>query len=351
MKNKKIACITGSQGLIGSAAVQRFLDQGYSVVGIDNDMRKFFFGAEGSTELSSPLSKKSDNFTFYSVDIRNKSELEKIFSKHSFSLIIHCAAQPSHDRAKDFPLVDFEVNVLGTLNLLEYTRLYCPDATFIFTSTNKVYGDNPNTLELIEKETRFDYANSDYKGIDETLSVDQCLHSLFGASKLAADTYVQEYGKYFGLSTATLRLGCVTGKSHASVKLHGFLSYLIKTAVREKEYQIIGYHGKQVRDQIHAEDVALAMVEISKNPPKGEVYNLGGGRKNSTSIMEIIDILEHQYSISLKTQYVSTPRVGDHICYITDTTKFQTAFPEWKITHELADIIEEIITYEQQNED
>ena len=340
-------CVTGSNGLIGSTTVEHLLKKGHQVTGIDNDMRQTFFGKEGSTQQQYKHLKKLAGYTQNNVDIRQKDALFTIFKKKRFDAVIHCAAQPSHDKAKDIPFLDFEVNALGTLNLLEATRQHCPKATFIFTSTNKVYGDNPNKLEFLETSTRFTFKNKKYKGIDESLSLDHCTHSLFGVSKLAADMYVQEYGQYFGINTAVLRLGCVTGSVHASVKLHGFLSYLVKSLVHSHSYEIIGYKGKQVRDQIHAEDVASAMVAILKKPRKASVYNLGGGQENNASILELIKIISKKIKILPTITYLDQPRIGDHICYISDTTLFQSHYPNWHLNWSLERIIDDLIAYEQ----
>ncbi len=340
-------CVSGSFGLIGLSACRRFLSQGHEVVGIDNNMREIFFGNEGRTDINIEELKKQKKYVHKNVDIRDANEIDKIFQENKFDVIIHTAAQPSHDKAKEIPGIDFEVNAKGTLNLLEATRKHCPEAVFIFTSTNKVYGDNPNKVKLAEKETRYDFEDEKFLGFDEALSVDNCLHSLFGVSKLSADMYVQEYGKYFGLKTAEFRLGCVTGFAHASVKLHGFLSFLIKSLMQNRTYEIIGYKGKQVRDQISAEDVVSAMEEVIKNPVSGEVFNMGGGRENSASVLELIEIISQKLNIKPTITYNDNSRVGDHICYISNYSKFQKKYPKWKINKSLDLIINEIIEYEK----
>lgn len=340
-------CVTGSTGLIGSTVCQYFLKKGHTVFGIDNQMRAEFFGpAARDTSLTRSL-KKFSRYTHLNADIRNTRRIHALFKRERFDAVIHCAAQPSHDKAAEIPMVDFEVNAAGTLILLEATRLYAPKAVFIFTSTNKVYGDTPNTLPLRETATRYTFRNPRFKGIGETMSIDQNLHSLFGVSKTAADLYVQEYGRYFGLKTTVLRLGCVTGVAHLSVKLHGFLSYLIKSLVHHNRYQIIGYKGKQVRDQIDAFDVATAMEQILRRPQSGAVFNLGGGKENSASVLELIDLVSKKLASQPKITSTARARKGDHICYITDLTRFKKAYPRWKITKSLEQIIDEIIRYEQ----
>jgi len=342
--------ITGSSGLIGSEAVQYYNKLGAKTIGIDNNMRKAFFGPLGDThEMLVLLKKRCKYFQHYSTDIRDREAIFAIFNKVRPDIIIHCAAQPSHDFAKASPLNDFEINALGTLNLLEATRQFTSKATFVFASTNKVYGNVPNELPLVELPTRWDYANEkDYGGISETCRIDHCLHSLFGASKLAADILCQEYGRYFGMNVGVFRASCMTGCAHAGVSLHGFLSYLIRVAVRDNSYTIIGYKGKQVRDQIHSFDVITAFDAFIGAPKQGEVYNLGGGRANSASIIECIDIIEQRLHRAIKTSYIEKPRIGDHVCYITNTSKMQTDYPTWKPTKSLTDIIDEMIFAEQE---
>ena len=340
--------VTGSSGLIGSEAAEYFDGLGHRVIGVDNNMRREFFGPKGDTTWNLiRLQRVTRNFTHNSLDIRNREGVFDLFRRHHFDLVIHCAAQPSHDKAREIPLVDFDVNAVGTVNLLEATRQHCPEAVFILMSTNKVYGDAPNELPLVELPMRWDYARpEDYNGIREDLRIDQSLHSLFGASKLAADIMAQEYGRSFGLRVGIFRGGCLTGPSHSGVELHGFLSYLVKVAVREEEYTIFGYQGKQVRDQIHSYDVVRAMEEFANNPRPGEVYNLGGGRENSASILECIAIIEERLGRPVCWRYVDTPRRGDHICYLSDLRKLRSHYPDWSITRSLPDIIDELIDAE-----
>jgi CDP-paratose 2-epimerase len=335
--------ITGSLGLVGSTATSFFLGQGHTIIGIDNDMRSVFFGKRGSTNKQLNQFSKNKNYLHFNTDIRNIEEIETIFKLNKPDVIIHTAAQPSHDKAKEIPLIDFEVNALGTLNLLELTRKYAPNAVFIFTSTNKVYGDNPNKVEFIEKDSRYVFADEKFKGFNESTSIDQTTHSLFGASKLSADIYVQEYGSYFGLKTTCLRLGCITGKAHSGVKLHGFISYLTKSLKQTSSYEIIGYKGKQVRDQLHAYDLATAFNEIIKKPGIGRVYNLGGGDKNTISVLEAINLLAKKLNIQPKIKLTTTIRIGDHICYISDISKFQNDYLEWKIKYSIEDILDELV--------
>jgi CDP-paratose 2-epimerase len=343
--------VTGSSGLIGSEAVTYFDQQGHQVVGVDNNMRRFFFGPPGDTTWNlDRLKTVTHNFIHVNLDIRDRQELEDLFIENHFDLIIHAAAQPSHDKAAHFPLIDFEVNALGTLNLLEMTRLHNPDAVFVLLSTNKVYGDAPNEIPLVELETRWDYANpEDYDGVAETCRIDRSLHSLFGASKVAADVMTQEYGRYFGLKTGIFRGGCLTGPSHSGVELHGFLSYLVKVVVQKGKYTIIGYKGKQVRDQIHSFDVIRAIETFAQNPKPGEVYNLGGGRENSVSMLEAIAKIEALVGWSLDYTYQDKARNGDHICYISDLTKFKADYPQWSISHSLPTILQQLIEAELSN--
>ena len=337
--------VTGSSGLIGSEAVLFYDRQGHSVTGIDNNMRAEFFGPDGDTTwMLNHLRTQTQRFTHYAIDIRDRDRLFPLFQEKPFELIVHCAAQPSHDKARDIPLVDFEVNAMGTINLLEATRQFCPEAVFIHMSTNKVYGDRPNQIPLVEQATRFEYANkADYHGINENCSIDQCLHSLFGASKASSDLVAQEYGRYFGLKTGIFRGGCLTGPSHSGVALHGFLNYLVKAALQKIPYTIFGYKGKQVRDNIHSRDVIFAIEEFRKNPRPAEVYNLGGGRNNSISILEAIDIINSLTKNKFTTHYEEEARVGDHICYISDLRKFQSHYPAWAITRSVEEIITELI--------
>ena len=342
--------VTGSSGLIGSEAVRHYDAQGAEVVGIDNNMRATFFGPKGDTRWNlERLKRTTRRFRHESIDIRDRQAIFDLFTGEPFDLVIHCAAQPSHDKAKDIPLVDFEVNALGTLHLLEATRLFSPDAVFIQMSTNKVYGDAPNEMPLVERETRWDYARpEDFHGVDESCRIDQTLHSVFGASKTAGDIMAQEYGRYFGLKTGIFRGGCLTGSAHAGVELHGFLSYLVHCAVHGKPYTVFGYKGKQVRDQIHCADVIAAFDAFAGNPRPGEVYNLGGGRDNSASVLECIQQIEDLSGHRVPWSYSDKHRLGDHICYISDLRKFQSHFPDWKITRSLPEIISEMVDSEQQ---
>jgi CDP-paratose 2-epimerase len=337
--------VTGSSGLIGSEAVEHLDRQGHRIVGVDNNQRREFFGPAGDTTWNLERLKRSTrNFRHYALDIRARAGVMSLFEQNRFDLVIHCAAQPSHDKAKEIPLVDFEVNALGTLNLLEATRQHCPDAVFIMMSTNKVYGDAPNEKPLQELATRYDYADpADFEGIDETCRIDRTLHSIFGASKVAADVMAQEYGRYFGMKVGIFRGGCLTGPSHSGVELHGFLSYLVKVAVAGQTYTVYGYKGKQVRDNIHSHDVIRAMEEFAANPRPGEVYNLGGGRANSVSILEAMDRLEQMTGRKLNWLYHDQNRKGDHICYISDLRKLRAHYPNWTITRSLDSILEEII--------
>jgi CDP-paratose 2-epimerase len=341
--------VTGSSGLIGSEAVMYYDRAGHQVVGVDNNMRAEFFGTQGDTTWNlSRLQDSTQRFEHFSIDIRDRDRLFDLFRTHKFDLIIHCAAQPSHDKACQIPLLDFEVNALGTINLLEATRQFCPEAVFIHMSTNKVYGDAPNEVPMVELEKRYDYANeADYHGISESCRIDRCLHSLFGASKTSADVVAQEYGRYFGMPVGVFRGGCLTGPSHSGVELHGFLSYLVKVAVSGGTYKIFGYKGKQVRDNIHSYDVIQAFEAFRKNPHPGEVYNLGGGRSNGISILETFDLIEELTGRKVKSVYIDQNRIGDHICYMSDLRKLQSHFPDWKLTYSIKDILQEIVNTEQ----
>ena len=340
----KTVLVTGSSGLIGSEAVEHFDRQGCEVHGVDNNMRRIFFGDLGDTTWNlDRLRRVTRKFVHHDLDIRDRLAIETLFRSHPFDLIIHCAAQPSHDKARDIPILDFEVNALGTVNLLEATRLHCPEAVFIFLSTNKVYGDAPNEIPLRELETRWEYARlEDYNGITESCRIDRTLHSLFGASKASADLMAQEYGRYFGMKVGVFRGGCLTGPSHSGVELHGFLSYLVKVTMTGRAYSVFGYKGKQVRDNIHSYDVVRAIEEFALNPRPGEVYNMGGGRENSISVLEAIDRIGGMTGKKLEWRYVEEPRKGDHICYISDMSKFRSHYPNWRITHSLETILEEI---------
>src|ERR1700692_1577745 len=340
-----IILVTGSSGLIGSEAVEHFDRQGHDVIGIDNNMRREFFGPAGDTLWNlERLKKATKRFSHSSLDIRDCSGLAGLFQQNQFDLIVHCAGQPSHDKASEIPLLDFEVNALGTMNLLEATRQHAAKAVFVFLSTNKVYGDAPNEIPLTEQETRYEYARpEDFDGVDETCRIDRTLHSLFGASKAAADLAAQEYGRYFGLNVGVFRGGCLTGPSHSGVELHGFLSYLVKAIVTGKKYSIFGYKGKQVRDNIHSHDVVRAIEEFAANPRPGEVYNLGGGRENSVSMLEAIAKIEQISGKKLQWKYVDQNRIGDHICYISNLAKFRSHYPNWSITIGLDEILRQII--------
>src|SRR2546421_6513454 len=341
--------VTGSSGLIGSEAVEHFDRQGHEVVGVDNNMRRVFFAPAGDTLWNlERLKRLTKRFTHAALDIRDRTSIEELLRIHRFDLIVHCAAQPSHDKAREIPLLDFEVNALGTVNLLEATRQHSPEAVFVFLSTNKVYGDAPNEIPLKELEKRYDYARAeDFAGVAETCRIDQSLHSLFGASKAAADLVAQEYGRYFNMKVGIFRGGCLTGPSHSGVELHGFLSYLVKVTLSGGRYSVFGYKGKQVRDNIHSHDVVRAIEEFAANPRPGEVYNLGGGRKNSVSMLEAIAKIAELTGKKLNWTYVDEARKGDHICYISDLRKFQSHYPKWSITRDLDTIFREIIAAQQ----
>lgn len=336
--------VTGSSGLIGSEAVRHYDQQGHAVWGVDNNLRREFFGPAGDTTWNlERLRQTTRRFTHLDLDIRDRPRLFELLRAERFDRIIHCAAQPSHDKAKEIPLVDFEVNAVGTLNLLEATRLHCPDAVFLFMSTNKVYGDAPNEIPLEERPTRWDYRRpEDFNGVREDCRIDRTLHSLFGASKTAADVLAQEYGRYFGLKVGVFRGGCLTGEHHSGVQLHGFLSYLVKVAKQGGTYTIFGYKGKQVRDQIHSTDVIAAFDAFAEAPRPGEVYNLGGGRENSASILECIERIDAILGRRLAWRYVDQARVGDHICYISDLTKLKSHFPGWRPRVSLDAILERL---------
>ena len=336
------AIVTGSGGLIGSECVRTLSREGWDVVGIDNDMRARFFGPQGTTRpVVEELVSSLPRYRHVEADIRDRQKVRDVLQQERPDFIIHTAAQPSHDKAASIPYDDFDVNALGTLNLLVAARDFCRDAPFCFTSTNKVYGDRPNTLPLVEKETRYDYAGG-LDGIDETMSIDSCLHSVFGASKVAADVMCQEFGRYFQMPVGVFRGGCLTGPQHAAVELHGYLAYIVHCAVFGKPYTIYGYKGKQVRDQIHSQDVANLFLHFFRNPRFGEVYNLGGGRANSVSVTETIDLLAGMGFV-LTHQYVDQNRVGDHICYISDLGKLRAHFPDWRLEYDLGKIIGGIV--------
>jgi CDP-paratose 2-epimerase len=336
--------VTGSSGLIGSAVVRYFCEQGRTVHGVDANLRAEFFGADGDTRWNQrQLEETLPTFTHHELDIRNRDGVLELIDTLRPDAVVHTAAQPSHDKAADIPFADFDTNAVGTLNLLEATRRHAPDIPFAHLSTNKVYGDRPNTLNLVERKTRYDYANPKYEnGIDESFPIDQSKHSLFGASKTAADVLVQEYGRYFDMKTCCLRGGCLTGPDHAGVELHGFLSYLIKCNLTQTKYTIFGYKGKQVRDNIHALDVARFIECFLEEPRSAEVYNLGGGEDNSTSILEAFDRIEQISGKNMIYDYDDEHRPGDHICYYSDLSKMKAHYPQWGITKSLDDIFEEI---------
>ena len=347
----KICVVTGSNGLVGSESVNFFLKKSFQVIGIDNNLREYFFGKDGSTTWLKKQNIKKKNFIHINADILDKSKLIKIFQKYrsNIKVIIHAAAQPSHDWAIKEPHTDFTVNANGTLNLLELTRNFCNKARFIYVSTNKVYGDNPNKLPLVEKENRYELKknHSFYKGISEEMSIDNCTHSLFGVSKLAADLLVQEYGKNIGMNTVCFRAGCITGTNHSSAELHGFLSYLVKRSLKQKFYKIIGYKGKQVRDNIHAYDLVQCFWEYYKNPKKGEFYNIGGGRNSNCSVLEALSEVERIAKIKIKKQFQVKARTGDHQWWISDFSKFKKHYPKYKMKYTISKIINELINNEQ----
>lgn len=337
--------VTGSNGLIGSEVVSYFCENGLEVIGVDNNMRADFFGPQGDTRWNQKRMEDAfKNFKAFDIDIRNRKDVFDLIEKIKPDAIAHTAAQPSHDLAASRPLDDFDVNAVGTLNMLEAVRQFVPDSPFAHMSTNKVYGDAPNEIALKELETRWDYADETYAdGIKESFRIDQSKHSIFGASKVAADVMVQEYGRYFGMKTCCLRGGCLTGPNHSGVELHGFLSYLVKVNVTEGKYNVFGYKGKQVRDNIHSFDVARFIDEFIKNPRSGEVYNLGGGRDNSCSILEAFSIVESITGKKMNYEYVDKNREGDHICYISDLSKMREHYPNWDITISLNEIFEQIV--------
>lgn len=341
--------VTGSAGLIGSEACKFFHTKGYNIIGIDNNMRAYFFGENASTlKNQKKLEEELSNYIHYDGDIRDFGLIEKIFEKYGSDIkgVIHTAAQPSHDWAAKEPFTDFTVNANGTLNMLEATRKHCSEAIFVFTSTNKVYGDTPNYLPLVETETRYEIRDTHpffSKGIDESMSIDNTKHSLFGASKVAADILVQEYGKYFGMNTVCFRGGCLTGPAHSGAELHGFLAYLILCAVNKKHYNIFGYKGKQVRDNIHSKDLINAIWSFFRNPRKGEVYNIGGSRHSNISILEAIALIEKISGNKLSYSILDQNRIGDHIWYVSDVEKFKSHYPEWKYEYSMDQIVAEMI--------
>lgn len=341
--------VTGSGGLVGSAAVEFYCRKGIDVIGIDNDSRKFFFGNDASViSILDILSHTyKTNFKNYAIDITNSDDIDNLFSKYNDEIeaIIHTAAQPSHDWASTDPQLDLSINLIGTSNLLNSCKKHSPKAVFIFCSTNKVYGDRPNEFDYRRENKRFEPLESEpfyQKGFDELLSVDQCTHSLFGASKLSADILVQEYGRYFGMKTAAFRGGCLTGWRHQGAQLHGFLSFLIKKSLLHREFTVIGYDGFQVRDNIDSSDVILAFDEFIKKPSNGAVFNLGGGRQNSISVLEALELCEEKFSIKINITYEKKPRIGDHKWWISDMSKFQSQFPNFRIQKNINQIFDEI---------
>ena len=343
-----VAVITGSAGLVGAATTRRIAREGFDVVGVDNDMRRQLFGDDGSTDwMRSGLERDLPSYTHHAVDIRDREAIFALFARYgrAIELVVHTAAQPSHDWAAQAPHEDFTINANGTLNLLEATREHCPDAVFIFTSTNKVYGDTPNQLPLEELSTRFEPPESHpfrAQGIDESMSIDASLHSLFGASKVAADVLTQEFGRYFGMRTAVFRAGCITGPAHSATKLHGFLAYLVRCAVTQTPYTVIGYSGKQVRDNLDAADLASAFWHFFQDPRPAAVYNIGGGREASCSVLEAISLVEEVSGRRIEQSYDDTNRRGDHIWWITDTRRFRSDFPAWRQEQSLRGTIEAI---------
>lgn len=343
--NKKIL-ITGSAGLVGGESVKFFCNRGFSVIGVDNDLRSYFFGEQASIKnYRKYLEENYFNYKHFEIDIRDFKKIENIFKENKFDAIIHTAAQPSHDWSQKEPLVDFDINARSTLHLLEMFRKYSKDASFIYTSTNKVYGNKVNFLDYDELETRYElkFNNAYYNGIKENFGIDQTLHSLFGVSKTSADLLVQEYGRYFNLNTAVFRCGCITGAQHQGTELHGFLSYLTKCIRDRRKYIIYGYKGKQVRDNIHAYDLVSAFCCFIEKPKIAEVYNMGGGRHSNTSIQEAIKSLEGFTGKKLKTSYVLAPRIGDHIWYISDVSKFKRHYPQWNYVYDLEKIFQDLI--------
>lgn len=336
--------VTGSSGLIGSAVVEYFAQNGHSVIGVDNNMREVFFGEQGSTRSTQDrLLERLQGYQHREIDIRDREAVDRLIAEVKPSAIVHTAAQPSHDRAAAIPFLDFEVNALGTLNLLEAARQHCPESPFVHMSTNKVYGDRPNFLPIVERETRWDFAGPIQGiGIDESMSIDQTKHSLFGASKASADLLVQEYGRYFNMPTVCLRGGCLTGSHHKGVELHGFLSYLVKTNLEERTYRIFGYQGKQVRDNIHAYDVATFISAFIQAPRVAEVYNIGGGFHNTVSILEAFALIENLSGKPMRHEYVDEARIGDHIVYYSNLDKMREHYPQWSITRSLEDVFEDL---------
>jgi CDP-paratose 2-epimerase len=343
------ALVTGSTGLIGQEAVRRLAAEGHSVVGVDNDLRAYFFGQEASTAWARTrlTEELGDRYSHVTADVRDLDVLETVFVERGadIKVIVHAAAQPSHDWAAREPITDFSVNALGTMHMLELTRKHCPEAAFLFLSTNKVYGDTPNRLPLVEQDRRFEvdpHHTYSAHGIDESMSIDHSLHSIFGASKVSADVMVQEYGRYFGMNTACFRGGCLTGPGHSGAELHGFLNYLVKCVLIGREYRIFGYKGKQVRDNIHSADLVEAIIRFARAPRQGEVYNMGGGRTSNCSLAEALEIAEKVTGKKAVSTYLDDNRSGDHIWWISDTRKFEAHYPGWKVTRNCEAIIQEI---------
>jgi CDP-paratose 2-epimerase len=335
------ALVTGSAGLVGSECVRLLLQRGWDVTGVDNDMRRSFFGDEGSTLQEVARLATLPGYHHRWLDIRDRQGIRELVQELRPAFVIHTAGQPSHDRAATIPYDDFDVNAVGTLNLLVAARDYCPEAPFCFTSTNKVYGDRPNYIPVSELDARYEYRDG-REGVDEKMDIDQCLHSLLGASKLAADVLCQEFGRYFGMPVGVFRAGCITGASHAGVELHGYLAYVVKCAVAKRPYKVLGYKGKQVRDQIHSRDLAALFLAFFERPRAGEVYNIGGGRQNNISILETISALE-QRGFALDYSITEGHRKGDHICYVTDLSKIRRDYPEWEQTHSISTILDSLI--------
>jgi CDP-paratose 2-epimerase len=349
-----VVVVTGSAGLIGSESVRHFAGLGMDVVGIDNDMRGYFFGADGSTKWNLERLKKEvgDRYTHHDIDIRDRDGLDRLFGRlgRSVGLVIHAAAQPSHDWAAREPFTDFDVNAVGTLNMLEATRRHCAQAPFIFTSTNKVYGDRPNSLPLIEQDTRWELPADHvwYDGITEDMSIDQTLHSIFGVSKVAADVAVQEYGRYFGMPTAVFRGGTLTGPGHSAAELHGFLAYVMRCVMEQRQYHIYGYQGKQVRDAIHSSDLVSSFEAFFRAPRVAEVYNMGGGRTSNCSVLEAFQLASEITGVEARTDYVEQNRIGDHQWWISSTARFEEHYPDWKVTYDVPAILREMYQANQE---
>jgi CDP-paratose 2-epimerase len=345
---KKICLVTGACGLVGSETVEFFTQKNFKVIGIDNNYRKFFFGKTASTSwVKKRLKEKISDYEHFNIDIRNIKKLSKIFKKYGeqIKLIVHCAAQPSHDWAYKNPMIDFDINAKSTLGLLELSKAWCPKSPFIFLSTNKVYGDNPNKFSFLEKKKRYELKrnNKYYNGIDENLKIDNCIHSFFGSSKLSADIIVQEYGNNFGMKTVCFRGGCLTGSAHSGAELHGFLSYLVKIVMTQKKYKVFGYKGKQVRDNLHSKDLINAFWEFYKKPGTGKVYNIGGSRKSNCSILEAIELIEKYTNLKADLKFINKSRVGDHIWWISNNSKFKKDYPKWKQKYNIKKIIKDLV--------